>query len=139
MVQRHIAKLIETGHITALGEGRARRYFVVGREPRHDAPAKASDSFPSSIPLLADARDLLAYIDQPLDARKPDRSAGTCARTAVALSPGIRTVPGSYCSTPGHRNTRLGRAWRRDPNLCPRNGHVQVGDPRNPTTSASAV
>ena len=115
-VQRHIAKFIKTGQITALGEGRARRYFVVGREPRHDAPAKASESFPSSIPLSADARDLLAYIDQPLDTRKPERSAGTCARTAVARSP----VPGSYCSTPGHHTTRLGRAWRRDPNLCPR-------------------
>jgi len=28
--QRLIAKLIESGQVTALGEGRARRYFVAG-------------------------------------------------------------------------------------------------------------
>ena len=69
--QRLIAKLIESGQITASGEGRARRYFCAA------APADAStldtntDSFPSFIPLSADSRDILAYINQPTEARKP--------------------------------------------------------------------
>ena len=69
--QRLIAKLIESGQITANGEGRARRYFGAA------APADAStlgtntDSFPSFIPLSADSRDILAYINQPTEARKP--------------------------------------------------------------------
>lgn len=67
--QRLIAKLIEQGRIRAQGEGRARRYF--------DADAKAStvtasvDTFPNHIPLSADSQDILAYIGQSPEARKP--------------------------------------------------------------------
>ena len=74
-LQRHIAKLIETGQIKAVGEGRARRYFVGTLNPI--AVAKPSDqqsqtdSFPAFIPLSADSADILAYIDQSVEARKP--------------------------------------------------------------------
>ena len=70
--QRCIAKLIELGHITASGEGRARRYFGVGTPSvTVSRPGHGSDAFPSFIPLSADSQDILAYIDQPAQARKP--------------------------------------------------------------------
>lgn len=69
--QRQIAALIDSGHVVALGEGRARRYFAAGAESG-PAPRLASvDSFPPFIPLSADSQDILAYIDQPPEARKP--------------------------------------------------------------------
>jgi len=69
--QRLIAKLIEKGQITALGEGRARRYFAVGIHVGINTQADKSDRFPPFIPLSADSQDILAYIDQPTEARKP--------------------------------------------------------------------
>ena len=73
--QRLIAKLIESGQITASGEGRARRYFS---EPAANGAVGAvhdrvngADAFPSHIPLSADSLDILAYINQPPEARKP--------------------------------------------------------------------
>lgn len=68
--QRLIAKLIESGHITAQGEGRARRYHADSESHTEPRIAKV-DSFPAFIPLSADSLDILAYIDQPLPARKP--------------------------------------------------------------------
>ncbi len=67
--QRLIAKLIESGSVTARGEGRARRYFgaVADAGPR----VTGADGFPHFIPLSADSQDILAYIDQPAEARKP--------------------------------------------------------------------
>lgn len=65
--QRLIAQLIERGQVTAQGEGRVRRYFGAGV----DALPVGGDVFPSYIPLSADSQDILAYIDQPLAARKP--------------------------------------------------------------------
>ncbi len=69
--QRLIAKLIQRGLITAQGEGRARRYFGPGAEAGTDARATNADSFPPYIPLSADSQDILAYVDQPPEARKP--------------------------------------------------------------------
>ena len=69
--QRLIAKLIESGQAAAAGEGRARRYFRVGAQSGGGAWATRADSFPPFIPLSADSQDILAYIDQPLVARKP--------------------------------------------------------------------
>lgn len=70
--QRRIAKLIESGEVVALGEGRARRYVGVDAKAvaAYASPAGA-DAFPSHIPLSADSKDVLAYIDQPQEARKP--------------------------------------------------------------------
>ena len=70
--QRLIAKLIEGGQITALGEGRARRYFDAGSQVAVATSLRGSaDGFPIHIPLSADSRDILAYINLPPEARKP--------------------------------------------------------------------
>ena len=69
--QRLIAKLIDNGQVSALGEGRARRYFATGMPIAPDVEASKADGFPAFIPLSADSQDILAYIDQPVQARKP--------------------------------------------------------------------
>lgn len=69
--QRLIAKLIESGQVSARGEGRARRYFAADARIDLDSLATTSDRFPRFIPLSADSHDILAYIDQPPEARKP--------------------------------------------------------------------
>src|SRR5471030_153847 len=66
--QRLIAKLIEGGQVIALGEGRARRYFGAGIQPDRHTQAARVDIFPDFIPCSADSRDILSYIDQPLEA-----------------------------------------------------------------------
>lgn len=65
--QRLISQMIAAGQITARGEGRARRYYPINAGPA----VEPKDQFPDFIPLSADSRDILAYIDQPLEARKP--------------------------------------------------------------------
>lgn len=69
--QRLIAKLIENGEVTAMGEGRARRYFRAGFKVAVEALPSIGDSFSGFIPLSADSQDILAYVDQTLGARKP--------------------------------------------------------------------
>lgn len=68
--QRLIARLIESGQITARGEGRARRYFGTRTDITNSLSAKG-DLFPRFIPLSADSQEILAYIDQPVELRKP--------------------------------------------------------------------
>ena len=67
--QRWISQLIAEQRIVAVGQGRARRYYATS------APlstlASLPDAFPSYIPLSADSTDILAYINQPVEARKP--------------------------------------------------------------------
>ncbi|HMY40822.1 MAG TPA: Fic family protein, partial [Marinagarivorans sp.] len=70
-IQRLIAKLIERHQIVARGEGRARRYFPSGANAGINALLVGTESFPPFVPLSADSQDILAYIDQPLEARKP--------------------------------------------------------------------
>ena len=69
--QRLIAKLIVSGQVTAMGEGRARRYFGVGNQADAETRVSGGDGFPLFIPLSADSQDILAYVDQPLQVRKP--------------------------------------------------------------------
>lgn len=69
--QRLIAKLIERGQVTARGDGRARRYFEAGAKAGAAPLTARSDIFPRFIPLSADSQDILAYIDQPPEARSP--------------------------------------------------------------------
>jgi hypothetical protein len=70
--QRLISQLIDDGQITANGEGRARRYFISAAANDVYATRVAEpDSFPAYIPLSADSRDIVAYIDRPVEARKP--------------------------------------------------------------------
>ncbi|MDP2828368.1 MAG: Fic family protein [Sulfuricellaceae bacterium] len=68
--QRWISQLIVDGQITAIGEGRARRYLAI-RAAAMAVSAKEQAFFPDYIPLSADSRDIVAYIDQPAEARKP--------------------------------------------------------------------
>ncbi len=70
--QRLVAKLIKNGQITAQGKARARRYFSAGAKTfAANTSSAGTDIFPSHISLSADSQDILAYIDQPLEARKP--------------------------------------------------------------------
>ncbi|SEJ84032.1 Fic family protein [Pseudomonas sp. NFACC07-1] len=69
--QRILANLIESSQITAQGEGRARRYFATEHRADTHALNTDTDAFPTFIPLSADSRDILAYINQPTEARKP--------------------------------------------------------------------
>lgn len=69
--QRLIAKLVQSGQVKALGEGRARRYFSDGAQLGTFTLTAKADIFPSFIPLSADSQDILLYIDQPPEARKP--------------------------------------------------------------------
>jgi hypothetical protein len=69
--QRAVAQLIERSQITAQGEGRARRYFRSNAPSGRSAAPDAADAFPAFIPLSADSQDVLAYVDRPLQARKP--------------------------------------------------------------------
>ena len=66
-----IAKLVESGKLKALGQGRARRYFSADTPPDKVTSTTKADVFPSFIPLSADSQDILRYINQPLQARKP--------------------------------------------------------------------
>lgn len=67
--QRWVNALAAAGKIKPLGAGRARRYIaaIASATP----VAANTDDFPEYIPLSADSRDILAYIDQPLARRNP--------------------------------------------------------------------
>lgn len=69
--QRRIAKLIADGQVVARGEGRARRYFGADNQVDTARIGTGTDRFPPFIPLSADSRDVLAYVEQPLEARRP--------------------------------------------------------------------
>lgn len=69
--QRQIAKLIENAQVTALGEARARRYFRADHQSGARTLVAKGDIFPSFIPLSVDSQDILAYVDQPPEARTP--------------------------------------------------------------------
>lgn len=65
--QRLISQMVAAGRITARGKARGRRYFPASAQPT----AEPTDRFPDFIALSADSRDILAYLDQPIGARKP--------------------------------------------------------------------
>jgi Fic family protein len=69
-VQRWMSQWVAQGLVTASGEGRARRYGAPA-QPALASAIASTDRFPPHIPLSADSRDILAYVDQPLQARKP--------------------------------------------------------------------
>ena len=72
--QRWLGQWVADGSIVAQGAARARHYRaaamqgVPGLGPH---PRSGPDGFPAAIPLSADSLDVLAYVDQPLQARKP--------------------------------------------------------------------
>ena len=65
--QRWIQQLLREGTVRGVGKGRARRYLAA----HLSATGVARDVFPELIPLSVDSRDILAYVDQPLQARTP--------------------------------------------------------------------
>jgi Fic/DOC family len=78
--QRMLSNLLESGRIRAQGEARARRYFSleaslasssVNETDAAEASAPSPDAFPEAITLSPDSRDILAYVDKPMQARKP--------------------------------------------------------------------
>lgn len=66
--QRWLNEWVSDGKVVALGAGRARRYTA---SLPVTLSSTSEDLFPQYITLSADSRDILAYIDQPLEARKP--------------------------------------------------------------------
>ena len=67
--QRWLKELVAEGRIRPSGAGRARRYTFAALPL---APSDTGeDAFSHYIPLSADSRDILVYVDQPLTARKP--------------------------------------------------------------------
>ncbi len=73
-VQRWVSQWIAGGLVAAQGEGRARRYLPVADSSKMGAKATLAvpgDDFPAHISLSADSQDILAYVTQPLQARKP--------------------------------------------------------------------
>lgn len=69
--QRQVAKLVESGQVIARGEGRGRRYFGADISQKADVQTSEVDKFSAFIPISADSQDILSYINQPLEARKP--------------------------------------------------------------------
>lgn len=73
--QRYLASLVKVGEIVAEGKGPSRRYKAasVQTERLITEPffLARSDEFPKAIPLSADSKDILKYIEQPLEARNP--------------------------------------------------------------------
>lgn len=65
--QRLVSQMVEDRLIIAQGAGRARRYLAADVAPA----TTDKDAFPAFIPLSADSSDILAYIDQPPQVRKP--------------------------------------------------------------------
>ena len=65
--QRWLSRLVEDGAIRAVGAGRGRRYLRRGPE----ASIAADGGFPTAIPVSEDSQDILAYLDQPIESRKP--------------------------------------------------------------------
>ena len=69
-VQRWMGQWVAQGLVNASGEGRARRYGAPAQLAAAGV-ALPADHFPPHIPLSADSLDILSYVDQPLQARKP--------------------------------------------------------------------
>lgn len=69
--QRQIAQLIAAGQVVARGEGRARRYWGVACDGQAPVQTADADIYSHLIPLSADSQDILAYIEQPTQRRKP--------------------------------------------------------------------
>jgi Fic family protein len=70
-VQRWLSQWVALGYTVPHGEGRARRYLPASANASVSAASRPSHTLPAHMPLSADSRDILAYVSQPLQARKP--------------------------------------------------------------------
>ncbi|MCW7552907.1 Fic family protein [Endozoicomonas gorgoniicola] len=68
--QRWLNNLLAEEKIVAIGEGRGRRYQARST-PNTQQDASQLEVFPAFIPLSADSKDILAYIEQPVESRHP--------------------------------------------------------------------
>jgi hypothetical protein len=76
-VQFWLSRLVEAGRIETVGQGRSTRYRAKRGEPTPEAAAKVDAEAEQVVPLTEEGRKVLAYVRQPLAARKPvgyDRS-----------------------------------------------------------------
>ena len=71
-LQRWLKQQVEQGKIAPVGKGPARHYFSAAQsvEAKKSLPLN-QDVFPDYIELSPESLDILAYVDQPLEARKP--------------------------------------------------------------------
>lgn len=73
--QRYLASLVQRGEIVATGNGPACRYKPASayneRLSTESAFLERNDWFQRTIPLSADSKDILKYIEQPPEARNP--------------------------------------------------------------------
>jgi fido (protein-threonine AMPylation protein) len=69
-LQRWLGQLLDDQQIQAIGEGRGRRYLITHATAASSTGVHAVH-FPRYIPLSADSKDILNYIEQPLEARTP--------------------------------------------------------------------
>lgn len=73
--QRYLTSLIESGDIVTIGKGPSCRYITANARteqlPTESAFLARNDELPRAIPLSADSKDILKYIEQPLEARRP--------------------------------------------------------------------
>ncbi|MBV8658395.1 MAG: Fic family protein [Burkholderiales bacterium] len=67
--QRWLSSLVEQAQIVGRGEARARRYFAASTIAA-TSPVGEGD-FLAHVPLSADSKDILGYVDQPMGLRKP--------------------------------------------------------------------
>lgn len=63
--QRWLGQWVQQGKLSSQKEGRSIRYKAISNQPA------LQGHFPVHIPLSADSRDILSYINQPVSARKP--------------------------------------------------------------------
>ncbi len=72
-VQRWLGQWVAGGRLLTQGEGRARRYLPASTTLARQsaAPTTLTTHFPTNTPLSADSQDVLAYVTQALQARKP--------------------------------------------------------------------
>lgn len=71
-IQRQIVNLTKAGEILASGNSKSRRYFDASHEKsKNEVPKSGKEVYPKFIPLSADSKDILSYIDQSFEARKP--------------------------------------------------------------------
>jgi len=83
--QRLLAELVKEGHAVTKGKGRGHRYFGVAASPEDaekdtakenvqtnmQTNTQSNESFPAFISVSVDSLDILRYINQPIEARKP--------------------------------------------------------------------
>lgn len=69
--QRWLAGQVAAGQVRTSGDARARRYHVVSVIEPAGLPPAGESAAAAAMPLSPDSRDILAYVAQPLAARRP--------------------------------------------------------------------